>query len=79
MSSFGKGFGILLGMAAAVICVVLVLNVAGHVVEPCPTCHGTGKCGLCGGTGKGIVFGDCMVCDGKKSCQNCGGVGWKTR
>jgi hypothetical protein len=79
MDNFGKGFGIFLGMAAALAVLFLVLTIAGHAVEPCPSCHGNGRCVLCGGSGKGMLFGDCMNCGGKKSCPNCGGVGFKTR
>jgi hypothetical protein len=74
---FSSGCGAVFGIAVAVILLVIALTVGGKFVSPCPSCHASGNCVLCGGTGKGILFGDCMNCGGKKSCPNCGGTGWK--
>ncbi len=73
---FNSGCGCVFGVVAAVIVLIIALTVMGRFVGPCPSCHGSGNCVLCGGTGKGVLFGDCMNCGGKKSCPNCGGVGW---
>ncbi len=76
---FGKGCGCVFGVAAAVVVLAVALTVGGRFVSLCPSCHGSGNCSLCGGTGKGMVFGDCMNCSGKKSCPTCGGSGWMTK
>ena len=45
----------------------------------CAACTGSGKCSVCGGTGKvGTVFkGQCFTCkpDGSGKCASCGGTG----
>ena len=74
---FGKGCGSVFGVVAAGVVLLVVLFVAGKFVGPCPSCHGTGNCALCSGSGNGIFFGKCMNCNGKKSCPKCGGVGFK--
>ena len=76
---FASGFGGVLGVVAGIVVLIIVLRMGNKVVEPCPSCHGTGNCVLCGGSGKGMIFGDCMNCDGKKRCPACGGVGWKKK
>ena len=76
---FGQGFGCVFGVVAAAAILLVVLWGAGKVVAPCPSCHGSGNCVLCGGNGKGMLFGDCMNCGGKKSCPNCGGTGFKMK
>ncbi len=76
---FGGGFGAIFGLAAGAIILFLVLTVGGKFVAPCRSCHGSGNCVLCGGSGKGIIFGDCINCGGKKSCPECGGSGWKIK
>jgi hypothetical protein len=83
MSDVSKGFstgsGVFLAMVVGLVLLFVGINLAGRVVAPCPSCHGSGSCVLCGGTGKGMLFGDCMNCGGKKSCPNCGGVGYKAK
>jgi hypothetical protein len=76
---FGKGCGCVFGVAFAAGILIIGLLMAGKVAAVCPTCKGSGNCGLCGGTGKGMIFGDCMNCGGKKSCPNCGGTGFKMK
>jgi len=76
---FDSGFGCVLGVVAATVMLIAAVWMAGKYVEPCPSCFGSGKCTLCGGTGKGIVWGDCLKCGGRKKCQECGGVGWKRK
>lgn len=51
-------------------------NGTGEAVEKCAECDGTGKCGLCHGTGKrlGDETIDCDNCKGTGQCQ--GGPGW---
>jgi len=66
---FGQGCGCVFGALFAVILLVGVLFAVNSVVTPCPACHATGNCATCGGTGKGMVWGDCLNCGGKKTCQ----------
>jgi hypothetical protein len=68
---FGQGCGCVFGAVAAVAVLVLVLWGAGQVL--CPSCHGSGNCSWCGGSGRGKLFGDCMRCGGKKVCPDCRG------
>jgi len=79
--SVGKGFdsgcGCVLGVVVAVVLLIAAVWMAGNVVTVCPTCFGSGHCSLCGGSGKGVLWGDCMNCNGKKKCRDCGGSGWK--
>lgn len=74
---FDSGFGGALGVVAAIVLVIVALRVASNFVAPCPSCMSSGNCILCGGTGKGIVWGKCMMCNGLKHCPECGGMGWK--
>jgi hypothetical protein len=74
---FNSGMGCVLGLVAGVVILIVSLKMAVNVVTPCPSCFTSGKCVLCSGTGKGILFGDCMRCDGKKNCWDCGGSGFK--
>jgi hypothetical protein len=76
---FGKGFGLMFGVAAAGVVILVLLIGAGKVVQPCPTCHSSGNCVWCAGSGKGAIWGECLICNGKKSCGSCGGTGFKAR
>jgi hypothetical protein len=75
----GKGMGCVFGGAIAAVILVVAMMGLGKVAQPCSSCHGSGNCALCGGTGQGILWGDCLNCGGKKSCPNCGGVGFKMK
>jgi hypothetical protein len=70
---FGQGCGCVFGVLFAGVLVVGMLWGANKVVEVCPTCHGSGNCVLCSGTGKGVFWGECGSCGGKKSCPSCNG------
>lgn len=51
-------------------------NGTGELV--CDSCHGTGTCSWCGGTGKDIIFNPdatCPLCDGTGDCPMCHGTG----
>jgi hypothetical protein len=74
---FDSGFGCVFSVLTAVVVLIIALTMAGKIVTPCPSRFGSGNCSLCGGSGKGISWGDCMNCNGKKKCGNCGGIGWK--
>jgi hypothetical protein len=76
---FRKGCGCVFGGVAAVVVLLVGLSVAGRFVTLCPSCHGTGHCILCGGTGQGMLWGGCLNCGGKKYCPRCGGRGWMTK
>ena len=44
----------------------------------CPICYGTGRCGVCGGSGTVYKFGewqDCDLCHGDGLCGYCEGRG----
>lgn len=46
--------------------------------EPCPTCHGTGVCDMCGGSGELMTSARdkvCRKCNGSGNCQQCNGSG----
>lgn len=46
--------------------------------ESCPTCHGSGKCNYCFGTGSTREDGKyekCRICNGTGKCTVCGGSG----
>jgi len=81
MSSFddglGKGCGCVMGIVVAIVILVILFGAMGSHVQLCSTCFGSGNCPLCGGTGKGILFGDCMKCGGKKVCPECEGGRFK--
>ncbi|MGA8611152.1 MAG: hypothetical protein WB760_05455 [Xanthobacteraceae bacterium] len=74
---FESGCGCVFGVIAAVVILIVSLTFVGSVVTICPACFSSGKCTLCGGSGKGILWGDCMNCGGRKSCPECRGRGWK--
>jgi hypothetical protein len=76
---FSGGFGAFLGVVVGAVVLYLAVSIGGRFVAPCPACHGSGNCALCGGDGKGMLFGDCLNCGGKKSCPKCGGVGWRPK
>jgi len=47
----------------------------------CETCHGSGECWICEGTGKIWYMPDdgwCAACNGTGICYTCGGTGWHT-
>ena len=51
-------------------------NGAGELI--CDSCHGTGTCSWCGGSGKDIIFNPnatCPLCDGTGDCPMCDGTG----
>lgn len=77
MSSIGKGMGLMFGVVIACIIMGVMLMGVNKVAMPCPSCHGTGNCMWCGGTGEGKLWGECMNCDGRKKCPTCGGSGFK--
>ena len=58
------------------------LNCKGARQVLCPSCHGTGRCSFCGGSGKGGamiaegIYGDCSWCRGTGMCQGFLGPHW---
>lgn len=55
-----------------------ICNGTGKVI--CDSCHGTGTCSWCGGTGKNIIFNPdevCPLCDGTGDCPMCDGTGFR--
>jgi hypothetical protein len=52
----------------------------GEGTVTCETCHGSGKCWVCGGDGvrdslpPGMQW--CPACQGTGECYSCGGKGW---
>ena len=42
---------------------------------PCPFCHGTGRCAMCGGTGTRMVHRHWPMRDRPHDCRACGGTG----
>ena len=48
------------------------------VVRSCTSCHGTGTCDFCYGSGIYRAYGeavDCAGCGGTGRCSSCGGTG----
>ena len=78
-SGFEQGCGCVFGVVFALCLLFGGCHFLGQVYEPCPSCHTSGNCMLCSGSGKGVLFGDCMNCGGKKRCPNCGGSGFKKK
>lgn len=52
----------------------------GDGIATCETCHGSGICWVCDGTGKIWYMNDswCSACQGTGKCYTCGGKGWHT-
>ena len=46
-----------------------------HTRIPCPSCHQTGKCTSCGGSGIFMGMSVCTVCAGTGKCSMCVGTG----
>ncbi len=76
-NGFHTGLGCVFGMVLATVLVFVALHMAGTFITPCRSCLTSGQCILCGGNGKGIMWGDCMKCNGAKKCQECSGSGWR--
>jgi len=55
-------------------------NCQGKGTVVCTTCHGSGVCWICGGTGKISYMNDeyCMACQGTGKCYACEGSGVQT-
>jgi len=53
----------------------------GDGIVTCETCHGSGICWVCDGTGRIWYMPDdgwCGACQGTGKCYTCGGKGWHT-
>ena len=53
----------------------------GDAIVTCETCHGSGICWVCDGTGRIWYMpndGWCAACQGTGECYTCGGKGWHT-
>lgn len=85
--SFGQAFGCVMGLFWAVIVVGILCfvflggsaYVLTNVTSPCASCGISGKCRACGGTGQGMLWGNCDACAGTRRCKPCGGSGWVSK